>query len=169
MLHLTDQSIALKASDAASVSDQQQARVTALLGLGQHERALSEAKSDFNVATQKTAQRTIELMLTALQEGRGYEEAEQFKRQQILDMNSAELSDPSVLARIVVDAETYLHAIALLPQMPAYDKSLTRGNLLLLADKPDDAYEAFVQAAAESGLKGKKLFVPLEGIVRVLR
>jgi tetratricopeptide (TPR) repeat protein len=170
ILQITEQAIPLKAADAGITSDQQYARATALLALGEHERALAEAKSAYNVATQKHAGRAVALMIDVLKQARGEAVAKQFEQEQIKGMDPAfKAPADSVLASIAVDPAPHIKSIEQLRNTVSYERLLALGNLYLIADKPDEAMQMFLQAAATPGLKGKKLYVPLEGVARVQR
>lgn len=173
VLEFTEKGIPLHAHNTAAVSDQQRARAEALLILGEHERALSEAKSAFNVSAQKTADRTISLLIEALNATRQATDpgiVERFERQQIAGAQLLETDEPNVLQSIEVDATAYTTAIeSLSGTSSSYDEFMAAGNLLLIADRASEARDAFRRAASVPDTKGKKLFAALEGIVRAER
>jgi hypothetical protein len=171
VLQLTERATPLHASNMAAVSDYQEARVRALLALGENERALSEAKSAFNVATQKTAHRAIELTIAALEAAGADPAAVDQLKQQIVgaEAGSADDLSGSILAAIHVDPAIYESALQRLPASSGFENLLARGNLLLLADRPIEAQEAFIDALRTSEARGKNLFAALEGVVRAER
>lgn len=168
VLRLTEEINVVKAADAAIMSDVQQARVRALLALGEKERALSEARSAFNVTPQKSVDRTIELLYEVLRDVRGEAVAEQFKHEQIEAMRP-EAVPGLVLSGIAIDADRYRTALDRAGAGENFERLMARGNLLLMSDRTDAATEAFNHAAGARGLKGKRLSSALEGVARSLR
>jgi tetratricopeptide (TPR) repeat protein len=180
VLRLTEKSIDLHPWDTSADYDQQQARVQALLATGENERALGEAKSTFNIAPQNRVDRAIDLLGRAIGQSHLAKDpsaVKQFQQEQVagsapVDQPQApddQSSGSSMVTSIRVDRGQYGERIKALADDHSYESLMGQGNLLLLADRPAEAEAAFVQAAAASGLKGKKLFNSVEGVVKAKR
>jgi hypothetical protein len=178
------------------VSDVQAARVEALLALGRHEDALSEAKRYYNVAAMPKSSAAIDLMAQALQHAREQQQpgvVTRFRRQQVMGAEQATdtqaaaagpglpyhyrptaQADPagsaeSVFRSIVLDDSDFAEAIQIRQESDSYENLIARGNLLLLADRPAEAKECFREAAERESTRGKELVAALEGVARAIR
>jgi tetratricopeptide (TPR) repeat protein len=168
-------------------------RVRALLKMGKPQEALAVAKGLFNVCRMKSTASTLELLVDCLKAALPGNDAiiERFRSEQtagsvlsqssaVSGQQSAVGSQPSALSsqlsavglrssildRIKVDSTAYDAAI----QQYAgedYGSLVSRGNLLLLADRPKEARAAFEKAYALAS--DKDLATATEGIARCMR
>ncbi len=151
---LADEAILSAPWETRSVEQILQARIRALLALGQSELALSESKSLFNVASMAGTSEAILTTVECISAARpkDVELFNRFREEQIAGAATTSASTQpttqprairsSVLDGLKVDAKRYDEALA---KFPGEDGQalLARGNLLLLADRPKDAKVIF--------------------------
>jgi hypothetical protein len=131
-----------------AVSDEQRARVIALMAEGKFKEALPEAKSYFNVATLHESADAADLL-----------------REVCKRSGTAGPADA-----IVVDDAPYEQAIARLrDKKDSYGSLVGLGNLFLLADRPVEAQECFERGCVVSAANENHLQVSLEGVARAMR
>lgn len=152
VLDLSPKAILNLAADMGAVEQVQRARVQALIALGKPEQALANAKGLYNVATMKGTAEAIMLVVQCLNLNPSADanRLDRFKAQQLLGTNDepamqALAKGPAVLASIKVDGQQYDAAIRQLSGED-YTSLISRGNLLLLADRPKEAQEVFERA-----------------------
>jgi tetratricopeptide (TPR) repeat protein len=157
-------------------------RVRALLKMGKPQEALAAAKGLFNVCRMKSTASVLELHVDCLKAAYPSDAAiiDRFRSEQtagsvlpagrdpaqITSQPPAVGSQSSVLAGIKVDGSAYEAAI----QQYAgedYGGLVSRGNLLLLADRPKEARAAFEKAYALAS--DKDLATATESIARCMR
>jgi tetratricopeptide (TPR) repeat protein len=145
---LTAAAIDEKPQSMPAVSDEQRARVVALLAQGKFTQALPEAKSYFNVSLLKDTSDAMDLLRQA----------------------QANSPTPAKLDTIVVgDAQYELTISRLQFRKDSYGTCVGLGNVLLLADRPLEAQDCFQRACQLCAQDDKKLQICLEGIARSLR
>ncbi len=144
--------------DTYGVEGALQLRIRACIALGKADVALSHAKSLYNVSSMSstsTAMLMVAECLTAQSPGDS-KRLNQFKAEQIAGSKSGDPTTTTaytikttygspVLGSIKVDAEPYL-AKARTTFAEDYWSLLSRGNLMLLADRPADAKELLERA-----------------------
>lgn len=154
-------------------------RVYALLRLNRAEQAVSEAKSLYNVATINGSAQAIDVLGECLDAYAkdGGTLSRRFRLEQaglglrtdptaITDGQSPR--DPSkVLEAIEVDAGPYERALDQLKASNSYPSLATRGNLLLLAGRVDEASKTFERALTFA--KGGQVRWAHEGLARCMR
>ena len=131
-------------------------RVRALLAAGRNQEALGNAKSLYNLASMGGADEAMLLVAECLRLAQPDQPdlVQRFRDEQIAGAATRPTASPadapaamagSVLAGIQIDPKPYEQAIAALTKED-YSTSVGQGNLLLLADRPDEAMEAFKRA-----------------------
>ncbi|MFI5382458.1 MAG: hypothetical protein ACHRHE_24440, partial [Tepidisphaerales bacterium] len=151
---LADEAILTSPSETRSVEQILQARIKSLLAMGQAEVALSESKSLFNVASMANTSEAILLVAECISAARpkDVDLFNRFREEQIAGAAAGPATQPStqpvkgprssVLDSIKIDPKRYDEAIA---RFAGEDGQalMSRGNLLLLADKPKEAKPIF--------------------------
>jgi tetratricopeptide (TPR) repeat protein len=175
--------------DAHTVEVFHKHRVAALLAMNRPEEALAEAKSLYNVCTMKGTGDALVLMAQCLQAVHPEDKtiAERFKLQQVAGSTSSPQAgastqpstqpagstsspqaEPNMLKAIRINAEPYLES-ANLPrlQREAFPNLVSRGNLLLEADKLAEAKQCFEAAYPLAGEKDQAKAA--ESLARVMK
>jgi tetratricopeptide (TPR) repeat protein len=157
----------------------QGAKVKTLTAEGHYERALAAAKSYYNVVDLAKTKSAINVMTTALARARGKALAIEFEQSQIPNIRGGQKLNRSprqadILRTIAVDSSCYEPAIQeLRDKTDDIEAMIGCGNLLLLADRPQEAqqYFEFALQLAARGTAGKpvKARHALEGIARAIR
>lgn len=165
---LAREAILATPNETRSVEVAQAARVRALIATGQAEQALAEAKSLFNVASMNGTSEAILVVAEAITAARpnDVKAFNAFRSEQIAGAAAAApVTQPAekpttrpinpvrsaVLDSIKVDAKVYREALAKFPGEDATNL-LARGNLLLLADHPGEAWAIFERMYSLGGV-----------------
>ncbi len=146
-----------KAWNPASVAIFQEARVRALLGEGLYPQALAEAKMYYNVAPLSRTPTAIDLLERAWAQTHG-------------SRKIGESDIPAMLSSIKVDSSRLEPAISGTNQGSPYPfANLTaRGDLLLLADRPAEAEQSFLDSC-KYVVEDWDLHKALEGMAQAMR
>ena len=172
VVRLTQEATLALPRDVSLVEYLQSYRVRALLKMGKPQEALAAAKGLFNVCRMKNTADELLLIVDCLKAAYPGDAAiiDRLRDEQIagaeLSQPSALISQPSVLAGIKIDGTPY---DAALQQYAGedYGNLVSRGNLLLLADRPKEARAAFEKAYALAS--DKDLATASESIARRMR
>jgi hypothetical protein len=165
---LAQEAILLTPSETRSVEAALAARVRALIALGRPEQALAEAKGLFNVATMTGTSEAILVVAECIAAARpnDVKAFNAFRAEQIAGAAAAApVTQPAahpttrpvdpvrspVLDSIKVDDKPYREALARFPGEDATNL-MARGNLLLLADRPGEAWPIFERMYSLSGV-----------------
>jgi hypothetical protein len=152
-VELADEAILSSPWETRSVEQILQARIKALLALGQAELALSESKSLFNIASMSGTSEAILTTAECISAARpgDVDLFNRFREEQIAGAAAA-ITQPatqparslrsSVLDGIKVDSRRYDAALAKFSGEDG-QSLMARGNLLLLADRPKEAKPIF--------------------------
>ena len=154
-----------------AVAVAQKARVEALLAQGKFDKALAEAKSYYNETTLRETGRAADLVAEALRSSRDPVLAQEFIRLQQEQRND-QPGNNHVLKSIKVDGSIYEPALRKTrggsAQYPC-SNLIAQGNLLLLADRPAEARQSFINACQHAAGNQADLTLALEGIARAIR
>lgn len=153
---LSLEAILVGASDLNTIAELQNRRVSMLLTLGRKGEALQAAKGLYNVCWMRKTPDAINLLddvLIACDPDEGPKKATQLEEEQIAGADAqpaedsgAQTKPASILAEIHVDAGPYEKRLAQLERHGDYASLYARGNLLLLADRPQEAMKVFREA-----------------------
>lgn len=172
------QAILARTWDLNLICDLQRRRVTGLLAAGRKDEALQAAKGLYNVCWLKKSTDAITFFGDVLLSTRddGAAALKQFEAEQISGAQPPSATQPaasagtkpaSLLASISVDDEPYLNRIEQLKHRRDYRSLTARGNLLLLADHPQEAMQAFRQAYLAAN--DRQLASATESMARAMR
>jgi hypothetical protein len=151
------------------VANEQRARVVSLLAMGKYELALPAAKSYYDVALLSQTSDAMDLLSEAIAKQSGNGAVEAGFRLERGDLPALGVS-PAVLKGIDVDDLLYEPVIGRLGARSAtYGRSVGRGNMLLLADRPVEARQCFEVGCTCANSDVEKLHIALEGIARSIR
>lgn len=165
------ETLLIKPRDSIAVSAYQRARVEALLAAEDFTAALPLARSYYNAALLADAPVAIDLLYRALA-GVDPARAGQFLKEQAAGATTlVPASSRGIFKSIPIDASLYAPYIDPSRARGKYDHAMTQGNLLLLADRPVEAREAFLAACESFRAKSadKKFLAAVEGVARSLR
>ncbi len=162
-----------KPSDTALVSTCQEAHVRAMLADGDYTQALPEAKVFYNIAPLSQSTTAINLLADALAKTKGFDVAQQFRKQQSAGMTSSgerAATNTCLLKSIDVNTSRFAQAIDRTANGSRYpfQNQISRGNLLLLADRPAEAQESFTKACGYVQ-SNWDVVEALKGIARTMR
>lgn len=155
---LCQRGILVSASDASRIESLLSLRVQCLLNLGRNQDALGVAKQLFGASTMKGTGDAILLVCQCLNavhpEDRNI--LKKYRREQEEGMRTSSTTAPvspkGQLAEVKVDAAPYEKAARAITGED-FKSLLSRGNLLLLADRPDEAWDVFERAYSISSDK----------------
>lgn len=169
-LDLAHRGILLAASDLEYIEALQSTKVRALLIMGRYPEAASEAKSLFNVCSMRGTGQTISLLAECLAAAHPDDPgiADRLKEEQA--KGSQAPADGAVrsplLDTIKVDPAPYEVASTWHPRVPVQFKS--KGDLLLMAGKVQEARDCFEQAMAVD-TRGNDRVMTMEGLARCMK
>lgn len=157
---------------AANIEVLQAWRVKILLTQNQPQEALGQAKLLYNVATMRGTEAALKLLHTCVEKSTSGNRARlrEFRNEQIAGARTVASGAPPVTAPSLlrIQAETAVYEEALTTLNAANEQDLVAtGNLLLLADQPAKALEAF-QSALEHHV-GRTSPDLLENIARAMK
>lgn len=182
VLDIATAAIPHRANQIIEIGQFQRARAEALLKTGKYDAALSAAKGYYNVCRLAETADAIDLLAACLVNARPDDAGvvRCLKSQQIamatpLDSAATQPAAPAlqnavelnVLGTIPSEGKLYDDAIAAITRMD-YDTLMAKGNLLLLADRGDQAGQCF-QTAADLAKDDKQLATAIEGVARAIR
>lgn len=163
--------IPTKPWDLAALEKPLKAQISSLLAQGKNAQALCAAKSYYNLVELKNTKDAVELLAGVLAKS-DPTAADRFRAQQ--SSASATALTESVLSSITIDDAPYEAAIeSFRSKSDSIDNQIGAGNLLLLADRPDEAQACFEFALHLStkgkGGKTRSVRESLSGIARSIR
>lgn len=166
-----------EADQVTPIQKCQTARVRAKLLAGKPEEALIQAKSLYNVCSLKETDTAIELLCQCLQEvnknGNAGEIVKRFRQEQVDGPDAVTEEVPTTRPKSILSG---ISVPAVVINQPIRKKQIMRGgiqsliadgNLLLLADRPQEAEALFRKAQALA--TAEDLAVATEGVARAIR
>jgi hypothetical protein len=153
---MSQRAILDRSYDMKVVPPAQQARATAFFSEGNFATALVEAKCNFNVSELAANDVALALFNKAASKASGV--ASPFDPKSV----KVQATDYETMAAVMEGRRQSNGKIA-------YNYALGAGNLLLLADHPDDAKASFIDACKNSAGNARNIRLAIEGVGRALR
>jgi tetratricopeptide (TPR) repeat protein len=172
VVDLTTAGILAAPQDTIQVEHLQSTRVTALLAQGKNEEALAAAKQLFNVSTLKSTSNSILQVCQCLNAAYPTDRTILKRyRQEQMDGSVSDGTKPKpeselTLGKVKIDGEVYAKAADAITG-ENYIALLSRGNLLLLAGRPNEAWEPLERAYSMAS--EKELPAASEGLARCMK
>jgi hypothetical protein len=147
----------------------QEARLRAYLALGKNDEALKVAKGYYNVVEIKNTAAAVDFVGTCLAKAHPEdgEIVRKFRNEQA-QASQGTAPEKAMLKEIVVDSGPFEAALRVMATKTRYIDRVAYGNLLLIADKGEDAEKLFRELYQVAATQ-EELTQATEGIARALR